>query len=287
MTENAVYNIFSIRNYNNTELVFYNYTKRKRVKDVLSSYKTRYKRYLNNSDNWINVFFILKDDNAYIRIEEQIINCNDEMVKSRLCEFSANNKCINKMKIDDIEKLYNKPKNTENENFIEPSIVYEPDKNIEPDKIDKVENYDELDKNNEPYKNIEPDKSVEVETHIEPHKNIEPDKSVDVETHNEPYKNIEPDKCVEVETHIEPDKIIEPDKSVEIETHIELDKIIEPFKTDKLKTATKYSTNLFKEACREINNTKQNYNKTFKYNFNKRSNKLIHSKKTLKCQFIK
>ena len=111
------YNIYSIRSYNNDKLVFYNYTKRKRIGDILSGYKTRYKRHLNNKDNWINVFYILKEDNSYIKIEENIINSNDEIVKSRLCEIIADNKCINKRRNEDIEKLCNKkePKNTENE----------------------------------------------------------------------------------------------------------------------------------------------------------------------------
>jgi hypothetical protein len=80
--------------------------------------KTRYKRHLNNKDNWVNVFYILKQDNSYIKIEEHIVNSNDEIVKSRLCEIIANNKCINKMRNEDIEKLCNKteePKKIQNE----------------------------------------------------------------------------------------------------------------------------------------------------------------------------
>ena len=96
------YNIYSIRSYNNNKLVFYNYTKRKRIGDILSGLKTRFKRHLNNKDNWVNVFYILKQDNSYIKIEEHIVNSNDEIVKSRLCEIIANNKCINKMRNEDI-----------------------------------------------------------------------------------------------------------------------------------------------------------------------------------------
>jgi hypothetical protein len=62
------YNIYSIRSYNNDKLVFYNYTKRKRIGDILSGLKTRFKRHLNNKDNWVNVFYILKQDNSYIKI---------------------------------------------------------------------------------------------------------------------------------------------------------------------------------------------------------------------------
>jgi hypothetical protein len=116
MTDYIVYNIYSIRSYNNADLVFYNYTKRKRIGDILSGYKTRYKRHMNNKDNWVNVFYILKEDNSYIKIEEHIVNSNDEIVKSRLCEVIANNNCINKMRNEDIIKLSNKTENTGNEN---------------------------------------------------------------------------------------------------------------------------------------------------------------------------
>jgi hypothetical protein len=54
------YTIYTIRTFNNNNLVFYNYTKQKRINDVLSSYKSRYKRYLNKCDNFMNVFYILK-----------------------------------------------------------------------------------------------------------------------------------------------------------------------------------------------------------------------------------
>ena len=147
------YNIYSIRSYNNADLIFYNYTKRKRIGDILSGIKTRYKRHLNNKDNWINVFYILKEDNSYIKIEEHIINSNDEKVKSRLCEIIAHNKCINKMRNEDIEKLSNKteePKNTENENqnktepiiveVIEPTIIEEPNQDIIEEVIEEPTN---------------------------------------------------------------------------------------------------------------------------------------------------
>lgn len=114
--------IYSIRSFNNDKLVFYNYTKRKRIGDILSGYKTRFKRHLNNKDNWINVFYILKEDNSYIKIEEHIVNSNDEIVKSRLCEIIANNNCINKMRNEDIEKLCNKTEQPKTEIIEQPKI---------------------------------------------------------------------------------------------------------------------------------------------------------------------
>ena len=89
--------------------------KRKRNGGNLRWFKNRFKRHLNNKDNWVNVFYILKQDNSYIKIEEHIVNSNDEIVKSRLCEIIANNNCINKMRNEDIEKLCNKTEITENE----------------------------------------------------------------------------------------------------------------------------------------------------------------------------
>ena len=117
---NATYNIYSIRTYNNDDLIFYNSTKRKKISDILSSYKTRYKRFQNNKDNWLNVFYLLEQDKTYIRIEEQLTNSNDEIVKSRLCEYIAKNDCINKMNVDEIKKICNKE--TEKENQI---VLYE------------------------------------------------------------------------------------------------------------------------------------------------------------------
>ena len=121
MTENnTIYNIYSIRTYNNDNLIFYNFTKRKKISDILSSYKTRYKRYKNNKDNWLNIFYLLEQDKTYIKIEEQLLNSNDEIVKSLLCDYIAKNECINKLNIDEIKKLCNKE--TEKENQI---VLYE------------------------------------------------------------------------------------------------------------------------------------------------------------------
>lgn len=117
---NVIYNIYSIRTYNNDKLIFYNSTKRKKISDILSSYKTRYKRFQNNKDNFLNVFYLLEQDKTYIKIEEQLINSNDEIVKSLLCDYIAKNECINKLNIDEIKKLCNKE--TEKENQI---VLYE------------------------------------------------------------------------------------------------------------------------------------------------------------------
>jgi len=117
---NVIYNIYSIRTYNNDKLIFYNSTKRKKISDILSSYKTRYKRFQNNKDNFLNVFYLLEQDKTYIKIEEQLTNSNDEIVKSLLCDYIAKNECINKLNIDEIKKLCNKE--TEKENQI---VLYE------------------------------------------------------------------------------------------------------------------------------------------------------------------
>ena len=142
---NANYNIFSIRTYNNDKLIFYNSTKRKKISDILSSYKTRYKRFQNNKDNWLNVFYLLEQDKTYIRIEEQLTNSNDEIVKSLLCEYIAKNECINKLNIDEINKLCNKE--TEKENQL---VLYEePKKDKELIKEEIITTINELKKDEE------------------------------------------------------------------------------------------------------------------------------------------
>ena len=99
------YTIYSIRAFNNNNLVFYNYTKQKRMNDVLCSYKSRYKRYLNNRDNFMNIFYILQTTKPYIRIEERFTTDNDDNIKSKLYDYIANNNCINKLDTYQIEKL--------------------------------------------------------------------------------------------------------------------------------------------------------------------------------------
>jgi hypothetical protein len=122
MTE---YNIYAIKTFNNNNLVFYNYTKQKRINDVLSSYKSRYKRYLNKCDNFMNIFYILQADKSYIKIEEKFTTDNEDNVKSKLYDYIANNNCINKLDTDQIEKLCNKteePKINITENEIQNKI---------------------------------------------------------------------------------------------------------------------------------------------------------------------
>jgi hypothetical protein len=122
MTE---YTIYAIKTFNNNNLVFYNYTKQKRINDVLSSYKSRYKRYLNKCDNFMNIFYILQADKSYIKIEEKFTTDNEDNVKSKLYDYIANNNCINKLDTDQIEKLCNKteePKINITENEIQNKI---------------------------------------------------------------------------------------------------------------------------------------------------------------------
>jgi len=127
---NVIYNIYSIRTYNNDALVFYNFTKRKKISDILSSYKTRFKRYKNNKDNFLNIFYLLEQDKTYIKIEEQLTNSNDEIVKSLLCDYIAKNDCINKLNVDEINKLCNKETEKENQLVIYQEPKKEPKKEI-------------------------------------------------------------------------------------------------------------------------------------------------------------
>ena len=157
---NVIYNIYSIRTYNNQNLVFYNSTKRKKLTDILSSYKTRYKRYLNHKDNWLNVFLLLEQDKAYIKIEEQLTNSNDELIKSKLCDYIAKNNCINKLNIDEINKLCNKETETEKENqlvlYVKPNDESKEEEIIKT--INDIKNENDIKLIEEPKKEIKEEK---------------------------------------------------------------------------------------------------------------------------------
>lgn len=257
------YNIYSIRSFNNDKLVFYNYTKRKRISDILSGLKTRYKRHLNNCDNWVNVFYILKEDNVYIKIEEHIINSNDEIVKSRLCEIIANNNCINKMKNEDIEKLCNKTEITENkiqnktEVIIEPTIIEEPKQDI----IEEVKS---------PTNTEEPNTEPTItETKIvkyikEPTKIVEDVADISnnqVELLNDTITEInEPSKIVKVVKNLADVKCI--------------DNVYEP----SIISSSRHSRPSFKQQLEQL---KPKYNKTIKFDYSDVV-KIMNNKKTLK-----
>jgi hypothetical protein len=278
------YNIYSIRSYNNDKLVFYNYTKRKRIGDILSGLKTRYKRHLNNKDNWVNVFYILKQDNSYIKIEEHIVNSNDEIVKSRLCEIIADNKCINKMRNEDIEKLCNKtePKNTENENqnktepTIEEVIIKSPI-NIEEPKIEQTiieevitEPKTEVIDN---YFNTEP---TNTETKIVKYINddIADISNNQIELLNDTITEFnEPTNIVN-----EPTIIDKPTNNVKVVKNLADVKCIDNVYEPSITSSSRYSRPSFKQQIEQI---KPTYNKTIKYNYTDVI-KIINNKKTLK-----
>jgi len=312
------YNIYSIRTYNNADLIFYNYTKRKRIGDILSGYKTRFKRYLNNNDNWINIFYILKQENSYIKVEEHICNVNDEIIKSRLCEIIASNKCINKMKNEDIEKLCNIKKEqiidtlkiNENENknqnqivnyvfkepIIEDSTIEEP--KIEEPKIEELKIMDKpiidkpiIDKPKIDKPKIEEPKIIE-EPIVEP---IVESKIIDKPKIIE--EPIEKSKIIK-ELKFEK-KIDEPiDKKIDEPIDGELTKFDDDIIVKKLqdikdfKASFKYAVNKasiystesssVKEKVKKINSQ---HTKTIKYDidkFNKNIHTIKNSKKTLK-----
>jgi len=258
------YNIYSIRSYNNDNLIFYNYTKRKKIGDILSGYKTRYKRYLNNKDNWVNVFYILKEYNSYIKIEEHIINSNDEIIKSRLCEIIADNKCINKMRNEDIENLSNKieePKIeiTENENLI------------------KIELKPKID---------EPKTEVIEEVIIEPTIIEEPKREV-----IDNYFNTEPTKIVEDVADISNNQvellndtiteINEATNNIKVVKNLADVKCIDNVYEPSITSSSRHSKKSFKEEFEELCKSKPNHNKTIKYNF-KDTIRFLNNRKTLK-----
>jgi len=239
---NVIYNIYSIRTYNNQNLVFYNSTKRKKLTDILSSYKTRYKRYLNHKDNWLNVFLLLEQDKAYIKIEEQLTNSNDELIKSKLCDYIAKNNCINKLNIDEINKLCNKETETEKENqlvlYVKPNdeskeeeiiktindiknendikLIEEPKKEI---KEEKIKTINELKKDEEIKLIEEPKKNEEIkltklydDDYLYNDENFEPSKDKEIKLIEEPSKDEEKIKTINELKKDEEIKLIEEPK---------------------------------------------------------------------------
>jgi hypothetical protein len=256
------YNIYSIRTFNNNNLVFYNYTKRKRIGDILSGYKTRYKRHLNNKDNWVNVFYILNQDNSYIKIEEHIVNSNDEIVKSRLCEIIANNKCINKMRNEDIEKLCNKTEEPKTEIIEQPKTEI-----IEQSKTEIIE---------QPKTEIIDEPKTEV---IEDYFNTETKivKYIKEDVADISYNQVELLKDATTE-------INKPANNVKVVKNLADVKCIDVYEPS-ITSSSRYSRPSFNQEIEQelqAQNSKQ-YNKTIKYNF-KDNIRLLNSmkNKTLK-----
>jgi len=247
------YNIYSIRSYNNDKLVFYNYTKRKRIGDILSGYKTRFKRHLNNKDNWINVFYILQEYNSYIKIEEQIVNSNDEIVKSRLCEIIANNNCINKMKNEDIEKLCNETKEQKTE------ITENAIQNTREPKTEVIDNYFNTEPTNTETKIV---KYVE---------NIADNSNNQIELLND-ESIYEP---VELPT-------IQPIYDVKVVKNLADVKSIDNFYEPSITSSSRYSKPFLKEEIEQLKEEKINkHKKTIKFD-SKDVVKIINNKRTLK-----
>ena len=262
------YNIYSIRSYNNDKLVFYNYTKRKRIGDILSGIKTRYKRHLNNKDNWINVFYILKEDNSYIKIEEHIVNSNDEIVKSRLCEIIANHKCINKMRNEDIEKLCNK---TEPKSEPKTELIIEPkteEPKLEEPKIEVIL----------PSIIIEPNNDVKIVKYI---KEDTADISYNqVELLNDATTEInEPTKIVN-----EPTKIVnEPTNNVKVVKNLADVKSTDSDYEPSITSSSRYSRPSFKQQLeQQIEQLKPYFNKTIKFDYSDDVKITNNKNKTLK-----
>ena len=260
------YNIYSIRSYNNDKLVFYNYTKRKRIGDILSGIKTRYKRHLNNKDNWINVFYILKEDNSYIKIEEHIVNSNDEIVKSRLCEIIANHKCINKMRNEDIEKLCDKIDITENEiqNKIEPIIE---EVIIEP----KLE---------------EPKTEVILPNIIEEQTNTETKIVKYIKEYTADISNIQVellnDELIDEPTKIVNEPNITPTTNVKVVKNLADVKCIDAYEPS-ITSSSRYSRPSFKQQLeQQIEQLKPYFNKTIKFDYSDDVKITNNKNKTLK-----
>jgi hypothetical protein len=95
-------NFYSLRTHNNPKLLYFNYTTQPLYKR-LSYYKSRYKRYINNHDNYIIAFEIIKYKDVYIELEQQIQidkdGKNKDVLNGILNKYIRENDCINKNKI--------------------------------------------------------------------------------------------------------------------------------------------------------------------------------------------
>jgi len=95
-------NFYSLRTHNNPKLLYFNYTTQPLYKR-LSYYKSRYKRYINNHDNYIIAFEIIKYKDVYIELEKQIEldkdGKNKDVLNGILNKYIRENDCINKNKI--------------------------------------------------------------------------------------------------------------------------------------------------------------------------------------------
>jgi len=89
------YKIYSIRSHNDKNMIYYDFTMQQLHKR-LSAIKSRYNRYLNNTDNYLVVFELFKLGSVYIELEEELECINKEHINSILNKYIRDNDCINK-----------------------------------------------------------------------------------------------------------------------------------------------------------------------------------------------
>ena len=89
------YKIYSIRSHNDKNMIYYDFTMQQLHKR-LSAIKSRYNRYLNNTDNYLVVFELFKLGSIYIELEEELECINKEHINSILNKYIRDNDCINK-----------------------------------------------------------------------------------------------------------------------------------------------------------------------------------------------
>ena len=214
---------------------------------------------MNNKDNWINVFYVLKEDNSYIKIEEHIVNSNDEIVKSRLCEIIANNNCINKMKNEDIEKLCNKTEQPKTEIIEQPKteiieeVITEPKTEIIEEVIEEVI--------------TEPNTETKIVKYIK-------EDTADISNNQVELLN---DTITEINEPTNNIKVIK--KLADVKS------IVNDYEPS-ITSSSRYSRSSFKEQIeqqleQQIEQLKPKHNKTIKYNFSDVV-KIMHNNKTLK-----
>jgi len=262
------YKIYKIGVFGYDEFNYYGFTKQNKIKDVISGLKSRYKRFKNNKDNWIDTFYLFQLPNkSYIELIEDVEINNDFIVKSKLFELINKNNCINKLKNDELMLLVNKYNITDdndNKNTINN------DNNID----------DKLKKQKE--RELELEKERELELEKERELELEKERELELEKEKDKLKKEQQDKLLEIKKQKEnelalkkkkeqQDKLLEIKKKKEEEQlQIQIQKQKEKQEQERLKEQEQQQKKLIYEENLKL---KQQRHREFQLNLLKQQNK--------------
>ena len=91
--------IYIIRSHQ-TDDVYYGSTTQKYLSSRFSSHKSVYKKWLNNDRNYITSFEIIKYEDCYIELVEEVEYETKEQLKAKERFYIRNNKCVNSVTKD-------------------------------------------------------------------------------------------------------------------------------------------------------------------------------------------